>query len=49
MWQVIGPVPYRRLGKSLGIDPVPLKTHNWNCVYCQLGRSRPMVNERAIY
>jgi wyosine [tRNA(Phe)-imidazoG37] synthetase (radical SAM superfamily) len=49
MKHVFGPVPSRRLGKSLGIDPVPLKTCNWNCVYCQLGRSRPLVNERAIY
>jgi wyosine [tRNA(Phe)-imidazoG37] synthetase (radical SAM superfamily) len=46
---VFGPVSSRRLGKSLGIDPIPLKTCNWNCVYCQLGRSRPMVNERKEY
>lgn len=46
---VFGPVPSRRLGQSLGIDPVPLKTCNWNCVYCQLGRSRPLVNERIDY
>jgi wyosine [tRNA(Phe)-imidazoG37] synthetase (radical SAM superfamily) len=43
---IFGPVPSRRLGRSLGIDPVPSKTCNWNCVYCQLGRSRPVVNER---
>ncbi len=49
MKYVFGPVPSRRLGQSLGIDPVPLKTCNWNCVYCQLGRSRPMVNERIDY
>jgi wyosine [tRNA(Phe)-imidazoG37] synthetase (radical SAM superfamily) len=47
--RVFGPVQSRRLGKSLGIDPVPLKTCNWNCVYCQLGRSRPLVGERAEY
>ena len=46
---VYGPVPSRRLGQSLGIDPIPLKTCNWNCVYCQLGRSRPMVNRREDY
>ena len=44
-----GPVPSRRLGQSLGVDPVPLKTCNWNCVYCQLGRSKPLVNERREY
>ena len=49
MKRVYGPVPSRRLGQSLGIDPVPLKTCNWNCVYCQLGRSKPMINERREY
>ncbi|MBN2502047.1 MAG: radical SAM protein [Anaerolineales bacterium] len=46
---VFGPVPSRRLGQSLGIDPVPLKTCNWNCVYCQLGRTRPVTNARKDY
>lgn len=46
---IFGPVPSRRLGQSLGIDPVPLKTCNWNCVYCQLGRTRPVTNERREY
>jgi wyosine [tRNA(Phe)-imidazoG37] synthetase (radical SAM superfamily) len=49
MKTVFGPIPSRRLGQSLGIDPIPLKTCNWNCVYCQLGRSRPMTNERKEY
>ncbi|MCC6956201.1 MAG: radical SAM protein [Anaerolineales bacterium] len=46
---VFGPVPSRRLGRSLGIDPIPLKTCNWNCVYCQLGRTTPLCNERRLY
>lgn len=46
---VFGPVPSRRLGQSLGIDPIPLKTCNWNCVYCQLGRSVPFQPERKVY
>jgi wyosine [tRNA(Phe)-imidazoG37] synthetase (radical SAM superfamily) len=46
---VFGPVPSRRLGQSLGIDPVPLKTCSWNCVYCQLGRSTPVVAERREF
>jgi wyosine [tRNA(Phe)-imidazoG37] synthetase (radical SAM superfamily) len=46
---VFGPIPSRRLGKSFGIDTIPLKTCNWNCVYCQLGRSMPLVNERKNY
>jgi wyosine [tRNA(Phe)-imidazoG37] synthetase (radical SAM superfamily) len=49
MSYVFGPVPSRRLGQSLGIDPVPFKTCNWNCVYCQLGRTAPMTNERRVY
>src|SRR3972149_2395926 len=49
MRYVFGPVPSRRAGRSLGIDPTPLKTCNWNCVYCQLGRTRPLVNERKEY
>ncbi len=36
---VFGPVLSRRLGRSLGIDPVPLKTCTYDCVYCQLGRT----------
>lgn len=47
MRYVYGPVHSRRLGRSLGIDPIPLKTCNWNCVYCQLGRSTPLSNVRA--
>jgi wyosine [tRNA(Phe)-imidazoG37] synthetase (radical SAM superfamily) len=46
MRHVYGPVPSRRLGRSLGIDLVPPKTCNWNCVYCQLGRTTPTSNER---
>lgn len=49
MNHVFGPVPSRRLGQSLGIDTIPLKTCNWNCVYCQLGRSTPLTNERREY
>ena len=43
---VFGPLPTRRLGWSLGIDTVPAKTCNWNCVYCQLGRTHPLTNTR---
>jgi wyosine [tRNA(Phe)-imidazoG37] synthetase (radical SAM superfamily) len=49
MKYVFGPVPSRRLGQSLGIDPIPLKTCNWNCVYCQLGRTAPLINDRRDY
>ncbi len=49
MKYVFGPVPSRRLGRSLGIDPIPSKVCNWNCVYCQLGRTTPVVQERREY
>ncbi len=49
MEHVFGPVLSRRLGMSLGVDPIPLKTCNWNCVYCQLGRTVPLTNERKEY
>ena len=49
MKYVFGPVPSRRLGQSLGVDTIPLKTCNWNCVYCQLGRSVPLAHERREY
>ncbi len=49
MKYVFGPVPSRRLGRSLGIDTIPLKTCNWNCVYCQLGRTVPLTDERREF
>lgn len=36
---VYGPVPSRRLGRSLGVSPIPPKTCSYSCVYCQLGRT----------
>lgn len=36
---LFGPVPSRRLGRSLGVDVVPFKTCTYDCVYCQLGRT----------
>ncbi len=43
---VYGPVPSRRLGKSLGIDLVPFKTCTYNCIYCQLGRTTRKTVQR---
>jgi len=36
---VFGPVPSRRLGRSLGVDIIPFKTCSYDCIYCQLGRT----------
>jgi len=41
-----GPVPSRRLGRSLGINHVPPKICTYSCVYCQLGRTNSMRCER---
>lgn len=46
---IYGPVPSRRLGISLGIDLVPHKVCNFNCVYCECGPSPRLVNERKEY
>ncbi len=37
---VFGPVPSRRLGISLGVDLTPTKTCSYDCIYCQLSRTR---------
>ena len=47
--RVFGPVPSRRLGRSLGINNIPPKICSYSCVYCQLGRSLSMVNHRGEY
>jgi len=49
MKYVYGPVPSRRLGRSLGVDPIPLKTCNYQCIYCQLGKTTIFTNERKNY
>ncbi|MFH1476504.1 MAG: radical SAM protein [Verrucomicrobiota bacterium] len=46
---VFGPVPSRRLGRSLGIDLVPFKTCSYDCIYCQLGRTTNKTVERREY
>ncbi|MHA1234571.1 MAG: radical SAM protein [Promethearchaeota archaeon] len=49
MKYVYGPVPSRRLGRSLGIDPIPSKTCNFHCIYCQLGKTTNFTNERRDF
>jgi len=44
-----GPVPSRRLGKSLGINNIPVKTCSYSCVYCQLGRTIKMTADRQAF
>jgi wyosine [tRNA(Phe)-imidazoG37] synthetase (radical SAM superfamily) len=49
MKYVFGPVSSKRLGQSLGVDLLPPKSCTWNCVYCQLGKTRKFVTERQEF
>ena len=44
-----GPVPSRRLGRSLGINNIPPKTCTYSCAYCQLGRTLKMQMQRQAF
>jgi len=46
---LFGPVPSRRLGISLGVDLVPMKTCTLNCIYCECGESTHLTLERGEY
>jgi len=46
---LFGPVPSRRLGISLGVDLVPMKTCTLNCIYCECGASTHLTLERREY
>ncbi len=46
---LFGPVPSRRLGQSLGVSPIPPKTCNYSCVYCQIGRTTHFTNVRQDF
>jgi len=46
---VYGPVPSRRLGRSLGVDLVPYKVCSYDCIYCQLGRTTQKTIEKKPY
>ena len=45
-----GPVPSRRLGRSLGINNIPPKFCSYSCLYCQVGRTaHKEVGLRTFY
>jgi wyosine [tRNA(Phe)-imidazoG37] synthetase (radical SAM superfamily) len=46
---LFGPVPSRRLGISLGVDLVPMKTCTLNCIYCECGKTSQLTLERKEY
>ncbi len=46
---LFGPVLSRRLGRSLGLDLVPRKVCNMDCLYCEVGRTTHYTSERRPY
>ncbi|MEM3539679.1 MAG: radical SAM protein [Thermoplasmata archaeon] len=46
---VFGPVPSRRLGRSLGVNNIPDKICSYGCIYCQVGKTLKMEIERRVY
>ena len=44
-----GPVPSRRLGRSLGINNIPAKICTYSCAYCQVGRTLQMEAMRRSF
>jgi len=46
---LFGPVPSRRLGISLGVDLVPMKTCTLDCIYCECGKTSRLTLERQEY
>lgn len=46
---VYGPVPSRRLGRSLGLNNIPYKYCSYSCIYCQVGRTTKMQVEPAVF
>lgn len=46
---LFGPVPSRRLGRSLGLDVTPFKTCSFDCVFCQCGCTTRLITERGEF
>jgi wyosine [tRNA(Phe)-imidazoG37] synthetase (radical SAM superfamily) len=44
-----GPVPSRRLGRSLGVNNIPAKVCTYSCVYCQVGRTTQLECGRRVF
>lgn len=44
-----GPIPSRRLGRSLGINNIPPKICTYSCVYCQVGKTYNLSKGRKEF
>jgi wyosine [tRNA(Phe)-imidazoG37] synthetase (radical SAM superfamily) len=49
MAHLFGPVPSRRLGRSLGVDLIPPKTCPYNCIYCEVGPTTCQTRQRFSF
>jgi wyosine [tRNA(Phe)-imidazoG37] synthetase (radical SAM superfamily) len=49
MAHLFGPVPSRRLGRSLGVDLIPPKTCTYDCIYCEVGPTTCQTRQRFSY
>jgi wyosine [tRNA(Phe)-imidazoG37] synthetase (radical SAM superfamily) len=49
MKYIFGPVMSRRLGVSLGIDLLPMKTCTLDCIYCECGATTVLTSERKEF
>ena len=47
MKHLFGPVNSRRLGLSQGIDLLPPKTCNFNCIYCEINKAPQLSCQRS--
>lgn len=46
---VYGPIPSRRLGKSLGVNNIPHKVCSYSCAYCQVGKAVSIQAGRSVF
>ncbi len=46
---IFGPIPSRRLGRSLGVNNIPPKVCSYSCVYCQVGATDSMTIKRKEF
>jgi wyosine [tRNA(Phe)-imidazoG37] synthetase (radical SAM superfamily) len=46
---LFGPVPSRRLGRSLGVDIIPHKVCTLNCIYCEVGKTTDCHTDRKRF
>jgi wyosine [tRNA(Phe)-imidazoG37] synthetase (radical SAM superfamily) len=48
--EIFGPIPSRRLGRSLGINNIPPKACSYYCTYCQVGPTEQTeIKRRHFY